>query len=89
MIFSFFSFLLLFFAKIYSFLPSWDIPQNWIATIQIIVGYMKMFDGIVPINDLLVMVLLITIFEIVVYIAKIIVSIFNWVRGSGSIDIGF
>lgn len=85
---SVFSYILSFIANLISGIGSmWSLPQNVYNTINVVVGYTMMFDGIIPIRTIYTAFYTILAFEIVLLIIKTILMIINWSRGSGSINI--
>lgn len=62
-------------------------PANVYSALYEVVGYTYKFDGLLPINDIYNAIFWIITFEIVYFTINVIISLFNWARGSGSIDI--
>lgn len=69
-------------------LPSWDMPATFYDAIEKIAIMVNSLDFIFPFKYLLQCFLVVLAAELVIKLGKLFVSIANWLRGAGPIDIG-
>lgn len=87
MISSIFVLLAIGFLNLVSYLPTYNLPENFTTAINSIINMVLLYDGLIQIRLIFHIIGLILIFELTMWAFRILVSIFNFVRGSGSIEI--
>lgn len=87
MITNFFITLLKIIVTTYSIVPNWVLPDSIVMPVQKICSYMLLFDGLVPVKIGLEMITYIIFFEIMYWMMRIVVGFFNFIRGSGRLEI--
>lgn len=70
-----------------NFLPNFKIPDDTMEAVNLVIGYVTAFDGIIPIILIMKVIALSLFIEMTLWFTRIVVSVVNWVRGSGGIDI--
>jgi hypothetical protein len=86
MIFTFLFYILsLFLGNIVIILPTWTLwPNSLLTGITYFASSMAKLNFIFPIDSLFSVILFIINFEVLYFLAKLIMKIFNYVRGTGS-----
>lgn len=74
-------------SSIISSLPDFQINENWLETLSIIVGYTMNFQYIVPVATMYDIILTLILFELVFFGVKMALMVVNWSRGTGRIEI--
>ena len=66
-------------------LPSWQVwPQNLLDGLTYFLGTLWNFDFIIPVATLYQVIIFMISFEVTYFTAKIIMKVFNYLRGTGS-----
>lgn len=87
MISSFFMVLLSAFLGWISLLPKYNLPSEMLDSVNSIINYTLMFEGIVPIRLIYYILSIIFLFELTLWCFRVLISIMNFIRGSGEIEI--
>ena len=75
----------LFINLLVSILPAWQVwPDSLLTGLSYFFGAIAKFNFIFPIDSLFSVILFIINFEILFFTAKLIMKIFNYIRGTGS-----
>lgn len=71
--------------SVYEYAPNWRIPNFIIDPAIEIRDYALMFDGIVPVEAIFIALSWIVFFEFSLWTIKAILTVFNFMRGSGEL----
>lgn len=68
-------------------LPNWSFPQNTLDALDLVIGYALAFDGLVPVVTMFYVLGLVLLVEGIFWITRFAISIVNWIRGAGAMEI--
>jgi len=72
-------------AKGLAVLPDWGLPDSVVSAAEYFINLTKGFDGLIPINNIFMALWYIFCFELAMWVLKIVISAWNYLRGSGPI----
>lgn len=87
MLFTLLSWLIWLIVGIFSILPNWNIPAEYIDPVMEVLSYVFAFEGLLPISVLFHCLAYILLFETTIWFSRMVLSVWNWFRGAGGINI--